>query len=92
MPDPIPVKVRTARKPHQCSEFGCNVPILPGERYEHTVWPPMRNEYAQSDRWLTWRSHYPRTGPDNRHLWGCDLAAAYAENERRELAAKEAVA
>ena len=65
----------------------CDEPIEPGDAYELTVWPPNRNEYGPPDRWLTWRSHYPRTdgsGGRQAHRLGCAIAAAYRENAERE--------
>lgn len=81
---PVPVRVRTARKQHQCDD--CCEPIEPGDKYELCVTPPHREECMDSAHWLTWRSHYPRTGPAGEHLLGCDLAAAYREKAERESA------
>ena len=80
---PVPVKIRTARKQHICSEHLCSVPIEPGDKYELAVFPPDRDEYAPPGVWLTWKSHYPRTGPKGEHRLGCDLAGAYRENAQR---------
>ena len=79
---PVPVKVRTARKTYDCDD--CLLPIEPGDKYQLWVSPPNRDEYGPRDRWLTWRSHYPRSGGTRAHLLGCDMAAAYRENAARE--------
>ena len=81
---PVPVKIRTARNQHQCDD--CQEPIEPGDRYELCVTPPNRDEYGPPDRWLTWRSHWPRTGATGARLPGCDEAAAYREQREREMA------
>lgn len=81
---PVPVKVRTARKQHPCND--CPDPIEPGDRYELSVVPPHRIQEYDVDRWLTWRSHHPRAGPNGEYLLGCDLAAAYHEKSARESA------
>ena len=75
-------QIRTARKEHRCSEYLCRTPIMPGEQYERVVWAPHRCEAMDVDHWLTWRSHAPRFGPQGQFLWGCDVAAAYRENEQ----------
>ena len=76
----LPVKVRTARTRHRCDD--CGQPIEPGEHYELSVTPPHRIAEMDVDRWLAWRSHYPRHD-GGRHLFGCDLAAAYREKAVR---------
>jgi hypothetical protein len=77
---PIPVKIRTARKRHPCSD--CSEPIAPGEKYELAVYPPHSIDVYDAGRWLTWRTHYPRHD-GHRFLIGCDLSAAYKENAVR---------
>jgi len=81
---PVPVKIRTARKRHACDD--CGQPVEPGDRYELAVTPPNRDENAPRDRWLAWRSHWPRGGRKRTHLLGCDEAAAYRERAEREEA------
>lgn len=78
---PVPVKVRTARKPHDCDD--CSQPIEPGEKYELQVTPPHRIPEWDVPCWLTWRSHYPRHDGMN-FLIGCDMSAAYREHAARE--------
>lgn len=69
----LPVQVRTARKRYQCND--CPLPIEPGQRYELAVSPPHRIDVYDVDRWVTWRTHYPRH--DGREfLPGCQDAAA----------------
>jgi hypothetical protein len=77
---PIPVKIRTARKQHPCND--CSGMIDPGEKYELAVFPPHSIDVYDVDRWLTWRTHYPRHD-GHRFLFGCDLSAAYRENAER---------
>lgn len=77
----LPVQVRTARKQHPCSD--CGLPILPGDKYELAVYPPHSVQEYDVDRWLTWRTHYPRHD-GHRFLVGCDLSAAYEEKAVRE--------
>jgi hypothetical protein len=77
----IPVQIRTARKRHICND--CEQPIEPGEKYELAVFPPHRVQEYDVDRWLTWRTHYPRHD-GQRFLIGCDLSAAYREKAERE--------
>jgi hypothetical protein len=77
----LPVKVLTARKPHDCND--CPEPILPGDRYEMTAIPPHRIPEYDVDFWLTWRTHYPRHD-GGRYLPGCDLAAAHHEKAERD--------
>jgi hypothetical protein len=77
----LPVKIRTARTEHPCN--GCPEPIMPGDRYELTAYPPHRVQEYDVDRWLTWRTHYPRHD-GHRFLRGCDEAAAYREQAVRE--------
>ena len=79
----LPVKVRTARRQHACND--CLVPIMPGDRYELSATPPHRISEYDVDRWMTWRTHYPRHA-EHRFLPGCDEAAAYRENAERESA------
>lgn len=73
----LPVQVRTARKRHTCDD--CEQWIEPGDKYELSASPPYRIAEYPVDRWLTWRTHYPRHDGD-RFLPGCDEAAAYREN------------
>lgn len=76
----LPVEVRTARKRHVCDD--CGEPIEPGDRYELSATPPHRIDVYDVDRWLIWRTHYPRH--DGRFfLRGCDEAAAYREHADR---------
>jgi len=77
----LPVQVRTARKQHVCND--CDMPILPGEKYELAVNPPHRIPEYDVDCWLTWRTHYPRHD-GQRFLIGCDLSAAHKEKAARE--------
>jgi hypothetical protein len=77
----MPVKVRTARTQHSCND--CRVPIEPGDRYELQVVPPGRMQEWDVDRWLTWRTHFPRHDGDS-FLPGCDEAAAYREKAEME--------
>jgi hypothetical protein len=77
----LPVRVRTARRLHLCDD--CSLPIEPGEKYELSVTPPHRLDLYDVDRWLTWRTHYPRHA-SGWYLLGCDLAAAYQEKAWRE--------
>jgi hypothetical protein len=79
----LPVKVLTARTQHACND--CPSPIEPGQKYELAVYPPHRIDVYDVDRWVTWRTHYPRHDGD-RFLFGCDLAAAYREKAARERA------
>lgn len=78
---PIPVRVRTARKTHTCND--CEEPIEPGEKYELAVYPPHSIDVYDVDRWLTWRTHYPRHDGRN-FLTGCAISAAYREHAARE--------
>jgi hypothetical protein len=68
----MPVQVRTARTQHACND--CPEPIEPGEKYELSVTPPHRLDMYDVDRWLTWRTHYPRHDGHN-FLPGCAAAA-----------------
>jgi hypothetical protein len=77
----LPVQVRTARTQHACDE--CRVPIKPGDRYELFVAPPHSLDYYDVDRWMTWRTHYPRHD-GGRFLPGCAEAAAYRDKSERE--------
>ena len=77
----LPVKVRTARVQHTCSD--CGRPIEPGDQYELAMTPPHRMAEYDVPRWLAWRTHYPRHD-GHRFLIGCDLAAAYREKAERE--------
>lgn len=77
----IPVQVRTARKTHPCND--CPEPIEPGEKYEIAVYPPHSVQEYDVDRWLVWRSHYPRHD-GQWFLIGCAMSAAYREQARRE--------
>jgi hypothetical protein len=76
----LPVEVRTARKQHACND--CPVPIEPGTRYELSVSPPHRIPEFDVERWVTWRTHYPRHD-GLRFLPGCAVAAAYREKAAR---------
>lgn len=75
--------IRTARKRHDCND--CFGPIEPGDKYERTAFPPHSVDVYDVDRWLTWRTHYPRHDGD-RFLPGCDEAAAYREARERQQA------
>jgi hypothetical protein len=77
----MPVHIRTARTQHLCSD--CEKPIEPGDKYELSVTPPHRIQEYDVDRWLTWRTHYPRHDGLN-FLPGCAEAAAYREQAERE--------
>lgn len=77
----LPVKVRIARTGHACND--CPEPIEPGDLYELAVYPPHSIQEWDSDRWLTWRNHYPRHDGHN-FLIGCAMAAAYREKVARE--------
>jgi hypothetical protein len=79
----MPVKVRTARTRHTCND--CPEPIKPGDKYEVSVSPPHRVQEYDVDRWLTWRTHYPRHD-GGLFLPGCAEAAAYQEKDQREAA------
>ena len=74
----IPVKVRTARKQHDCR--ACLKPIRPGEQYQIWSAPPWRDD-NESPRWAVVKSHLGAFS-DGGH--GCDESAAYAEKQRRE--------
>lgn len=76
----LAVQVRTARKGHPCND--CSEPILPGEKYELAVYPPHSVQEYDVDRWVIWRTHYPRH-TSHTFLIGCDMAAAYREQNRR---------
>lgn len=80
----LPVEIRTARKRHACDD--CHYSIMPGEKYEFQVAPPHRIDVYDVDRWLTWRTHYPRHD-GRRFLIGCDLSAAYKEKAARDAGA-----
>ena len=83
----MPVHIRTARKRHMCSD--CEKPIEPGTRYELSITPPHRIPEYDVDRWLTWRTHYPRHD-GLEFLPGCKAAveaAAFREKAEREAAA-----
>jgi hypothetical protein len=80
MSDVIPVKIRTACKPHVCDD--CSGPIEPGEKYELRITPPHRIAEYDVPRWLTWRTHYPRH-EGRRFLVGCVESAAYREHANR---------
>lgn len=71
----LPVQVRTARTQHECND--CDLPIEPGEKYELAASPPHSIQEYDVDRWLMWRSHYPRHD-GQRFLPGCDIAATWA--------------
>jgi hypothetical protein len=76
----IPVRVRTARKPHRCDGFLCTTPILPGDRYEdHRLPPGGEMGYRH---WVRHKVHLGGSGSGT----GCDEAAAYAEKAAREQA------
>lgn len=77
----MPVKVRTARTKHTCDD--CHEPIEPGEQYELAVYPPHSIQEYDVDRWLAWRTHYPRHY-GGEFLPGCPLSAAYKEKAQRE--------
>lgn len=77
----LAVEIRTARKRHACND--CPEPIERGEKYERTAFPPHSADEWDVDRWLVWRTHYPRWEGD-RFLLGCALAAAYREKASRE--------
>lgn len=79
---PIPSEIRTARRQHDCND--CGQPIEPGEKYEHTAFPPHRISEYDVDHWLTWRNHFPRFGSQGQFLFGCDMSAAYKERCARE--------
>lgn len=87
MSEIIPPVIRTARVARPCDQYPrCPAGgIQPGERYEDLRLPPGREPFEQSTRWIMHKIHYPRInldgGPD-----GCELAAAYAEQARREAA------
>ena len=84
----LPVQVRTARKQHPCND--CDLPILPGDKYELAVYPPHSIQEYNVNYWLTWRTHYPRHD-GQQFLMACDLSAAYREKaERAQLEPSDA--
>jgi hypothetical protein len=56
--DIIQPAIRVARKQHKCDD--CGAVIGPGTAYELRVIPPHRLPEYDVDRWLTWRTHWPR--------------------------------
>lgn len=82
------VTIRTARKEHGCCHYLCRAPILPGESYEVHSTPPW-SDGNDSPHWMRARVH--RSQPGGGFGSGCDEAAAYRENERRQLAAADLI-